>query len=135
MRRVIIADDSSTARMFIKRCLEIAGLNETTFVEAANGKEALVKLKEEHADMLVTDLNMPVMDGETLLKWVKSDPHTHEIPVLIITSAGNQARESRLISLGAFAVIKKPVSPANMLTILKTVMNEKGECYESISKK
>jgi len=67
MKRVVIADDSQTARMFIRRCLEIVGLAETEFVEADNGREALARIKEAPTDLLVTDLNMPLMDGEMLL--------------------------------------------------------------------
>ncbi len=115
MKRIVIADDSGTARMVIRRCLEIIGLAEATFVETPNGKEALAELKKEPTDLLVTDLNMPVMDGETLLKWVKANPKLNEIPVLVITSAGNPAKEEELIGLGAIGVVKKPVSPPALL--------------------
>jgi len=115
LKRIVIADDSGTARMVIRRCLEIVGLGEATFVEAPNGREALAELKKEPTDLLVTDLNMPVMDGETLLKWVKANPKLNEIPVLVITSAGNPAKEEELIGLGAIGVVKKPVSPPALL--------------------
>ncbi|WP_321368692.1 response regulator [uncultured Desulfuromusa sp.] len=70
MKRIIIADDSATARMFIKRCLQIIGLGEAEIIEAEHGKEALTAAKAQEVDLLLTDLNMPVMDGETLVKWV-----------------------------------------------------------------
>lgn len=111
MKTILIVDDSSTARMVVRRCLEIAGFGEARFIEAANGKEALTLLKQEPADLIVTDLNMPVMDGETFLKWVKGSPRTHDIPVVMISSAGNPAKEKQVLNLGARAVIGKPVSP------------------------
>ncbi len=123
MKRIVIADDSATARLFISRCLAIIGLGEATLVEAENGREALSLLKEEMADLLVTDLNMPVMDGLTLLKWVKSSPRLHDLPVLVITSAGNPAKERELKDLGAFGVLNKPVSPAVLLDALKPIMS------------
>ena len=62
MKRIVIADDSATARMFIRRCLEIVGCGENAFIEVENGKEALDCMKKEPADIVVADLNMPVMD-------------------------------------------------------------------------
>lgn len=123
MNRIVIADDSGTARMFIRRCLEIIGLGEAALVEAEHGREALSLLKEGDADLLLTDLNMPVMDGATLLKWVKSSPRLHDLPVLVITSAGNPAKEEELLSLGAFGVLNKPVSPAVLMDALKPLLS------------
>jgi len=111
MKKILIVDDSTTARMVVRRCLEIVGFGDATFLEAANGKEALTILKQESADLVVTDLNMPVMDGETLLKWIKGSPKTHDIPVVMISSAGNAAKEKQVLDMGAHAVLGKPVSP------------------------
>lgn len=124
MKRIIIADDSATARMFIKRCLEIIGLGEADIVEAEHGKEALAAAKEKLPDILLTDLNMPVMDGETLLKWVRSSPKLCEVPVIVITSAGNPAKEAQLLKLGARQVLNKPISPPVMLDALKDFLDD-----------
>jgi two-component system chemotaxis response regulator CheY len=118
MKRIIIADDSATARMFIKRCLEIIGFGEAEFIEAADGKAALNAAKEQVPDLLLSDLNMPVMDGETLLKWIKASPKLCELPVIIITSAGNPAKEAQLLKLGARQVLNKPISPPVMMDAL-----------------
>lgn len=126
MKRIIVVDDSVTARMFIKRCLQIIGLQEAEFAEAGNGKEALSLLKKEPADLLVTDLNMPVMDGETLLKWIKGNPRLNTTPVVVITSAGNPAKEAQLNDLGAHCVLNKPVNPALLRDKLKSLMAEEG---------
>jgi two-component system chemotaxis response regulator CheY len=114
--------------MFIKRCLEIIGLRDAQFLEAANGRDALQLAKEQFAkgepvDLLVSDLNMPVMDGVTLLKWVKTSPRLVQLPVLIITSAGNPAKEQELMEQGALAVLNKPVSPANLLKALGSMID------------
>lgn len=122
MKRIVIADDSATARMVIRRCLEIIGLGDAGMVEVPNGREALARLKEEPTDLLVTDLNMPIMDGETLLKWVKGSPKLTHVPVVVITSAGNPAKEAILTELGAFAVLDKPISPATLLKKLEPLM-------------
>jgi two-component system chemotaxis response regulator CheY len=118
MKRIIIADDSATARMFIKRCLQIIGLGDAEFVEVEDGKQALEAAKEQPADLLLTDLNMPVMDGQTLVKWIKASPKLCHMPVVVITSAGNPAKEAQLLELGAHRVINKPVSPPVMMDAL-----------------
>lgn len=118
MKRIIIADDSATARMFIKRCLQIIGLSDAEFIEVENGKEALEAAKEQPADLLLTDLNMPVMDGQTLVKWIKGSPKLCNMPIVIITSAGNPAKEAQLLELGAYRVLNKPVSPPMMMDAL-----------------
>ena len=124
MKRIIIADDSATARMFIKRCLEIIGLGDAEIVEAEHGKEALAAAKEKLPDVLLTDLNMPVMDGETLLKWVKASPKLCELPVIVNTSAGNPAKEAQLLQIGARQVLNKPVSPPVMMQALADFLDD-----------
>ncbi len=115
MKRIVIADDSATARMFIRRCLEILGIDNAAIIEVTNGKEALAKIKEAATDLVITDLNMPVMDGETLIKWLKANPKLSQIPVLVISSAGNPTKEAELIKLGVTAVLSKPVSPPALM--------------------
>ncbi len=123
MKRIIIADDSATARMFIKRCLQIVGLGEAEFVEVEDGKQALEAAKEQPADLLLTDLNMPVMDGQTLVKWVKASPKLCDMPIIVITSAGNPAKEAQLLELGAHRVINKPISPPMMMDALQDFLD------------
>jgi len=116
--------------MFIKRCLEIVGLGDAEFIEANNGKEALEALKAAPCFLLVSDLNMPVMDGETLLKWVKGNPRLNAVPVIIVTSAGNPAREVQLKALGARAVINKPISPPLLLQAVEPILDGEGAGHD-----
>lgn len=118
MKRIVIADDSATARMLIRRCLEIAGCHEATFVEVGNGREALDCLKQEPADLVVTDLKMPAVNGETLLRRIKTSPRLNSIPVLIITSGVNPAKEKELAYMGAHTILAKPVSPAGLAPVI-----------------
>ncbi len=124
MKRIVIADDSATARMFIIRCLEIIGLGDAEIVETEHGKEALAAAKAKPTDLLLTDLNMPVMDGETLLKWVKASPKLMDVPVVIITSAGNPAKEQELLNLGALRVLNKPISPPMLMDALAEFLDD-----------
>ena len=123
MKRIIIADDSATARMFIIRCLQIVGLGDAEFIEAEDGKQALEAAKKQPADLLLTDLNMPVMDGQTLVKWVKASPKLCDMPIIVITSAGNPAKEAQLLELGAYRVLNKPVSPPMMMDALQDFLD------------
>lgn len=123
----LIVDDSGTARMIIKQCIEIAGFWNRSFIEARNGKEAWQILQHTSVDMIVTDLNMPELDGRMLLERIKTTPALSSIPVIVVTSAGNPAREAELIGLGATAVIGKPVSPASMYKTLALFNKREGE--------
>ena len=116
---ILIVDDSATARMIIKRCLTIAGFQEAEFIEAGNGKEALQAARENTIDLLISDLNMPEMDGKQLLRHVKASPRLNYLPVMLVTSSNNPAIERELKELGAFAVMNKPVAPANLAEALK----------------
>ena len=126
MKRVMVVDDSETARMFVQRCLEAIGLAGAEFVEAADGKEALEKLKAEPVDLVVTDLTMPEMNGESLLMRIKASPKLTMIPVLVISSAGNMAKAKDLTNQGAIGVLAKPFSPAELYTMLQPIMGAGG---------
>lgn len=125
--RIVIADDSSTARAMIKRCLMMIGFEGATVVEAENGRVALSLLREEATDLLLTDLNMPVMDGAVLLKWVKNTDKLEHIPVVVITSAGNPAKEAELIMAGANSVMNKPVNPTTLTEYLQDFVPAKED--------
>lgn len=122
MKRIVIADDSGTARLLIKKCLEIVGFNESTFIEASNGKEAFDIIKKEPVDLLVTDLSMPIMDGETLLRCIKRNPNLKNIPVIVVTSSNNKAKELYLTSLGAHSVLSKPTTPASLKSVISPLL-------------
>lgn len=121
---ILIVDDSSTARMIIKKCLEIIGFSNAHFFEAADGSEALNKAKSQKIDLIVTDINMPVMDGRQLLRRIKASPKLTNVPVLVITSTSNPAAEKEFIELGAFAVLNKPVNTSNLAEVLGSVQKE-----------
>lgn len=118
---IMIVDDSAMARLIMKQCLEIAGYRGKCFIEAANGKDALEKLEKRKADLIVTDLNMPVMEGTALLDNLKASQSMRDIPVIIITSNSNPAREAELRAKGAFAVVNKPISPAMIHKVCSTL--------------
>ncbi|EKD84149.1 MAG: Response regulator receiver protein [uncultured bacterium] len=125
MLKILIADDSKTARMIIQRCLEMTGFSNCEYVHAANGFEALAIIRAGGIQLLITDLNMPKLDGKGLLKAVKSSPRLIDLPVIVVSSMANPALEKELHSIGASSIINKPVSPAKLLESIESIM-EKG---------
>ena len=121
IKKIVIADDSALARMFIRRCLEIAGLGDSEFSEANDGVEALQLLKEINADMLVTDLTMPNMNGIELLKRISASPRLSGLPILVVTSAGNEEQRKQLYELGATRILSKPLSPPKLVEAIDAV--------------
>lgn len=112
---VLIVDDSSTSRMIIRRCIEMAGVEVGNFRFAENGLDALATLKEKGGvSVIVTDINMPKMDGQTFIRVLKANPLTAAIPMIVVSSIASGDMDAELMALGATVVVKKPVSPAKM---------------------
>jgi two-component system chemotaxis response regulator CheY len=107
--------------MIIKQCIAIAGFRDRAFIEARNGEEAWQILQHVKVDMIITDLNMPVLDGRMLLERIKTTPAVSSTQVIVVTSTANPAQEAELIGLGASAVMGKPVSPAEVYRTLADV--------------
>lgn len=112
MNTILIADDSMTSRLILRRCLEMLGIQETKILEAKDGKEAYETADRDRPQLILADLNMPQLDGEQLITKMKGNPSLSATPIVVVTSASTQVRKERLLSLGAFGVIAKPVSPA-----------------------
>lgn len=124
IKRVLIVDDSSTARSIIRRTLEISGLEDLEIGEASNGEEALEILKSNKYDLVFTDLNMPNMSGEQLLKRIKSSPKLNNIPVVVISSMTNESRENKLLSEHAAKIFPKPLSMPDIQEFLENYIQE-----------
>ena len=125
---ILIVDDSSMARSIIRRSLEICGLQNIDYQEASDGREALDLLKAGTAvDLIFSDLNMPNMGGEQLLKHVKGSPRFHEIPVVIITSLYSDFKKNNLLAEHAAAVLQKPISIPQLSEILEEPLGLLGD--------
>lgn len=111
MKTFLIVDDSPVARSFVRRCLEIIGFDDATFFEAGHGRDALDLLGSEEVELVVTDLNMPVMDGAELARRIRANPRIGHIPVVVVSSLVNEAQERELREAGVLAVVAKPISP------------------------
>lgn len=122
IERVLIADDSFAARMIIKQYLDGVGCQGAEYIEVRNGKEGLERLKElKTVDLIVTDMNMPEMDGYTFINRLKASPRFNRIPIIIISSAANKDNEQRFMDFGVNFVIPKPVVPQELYQAINTI--------------
>jgi len=117
LKNILIVDDSSTSRMIIKRCLEISGFLDCSYYYANNGLEALDIIHSKNIDLIITDVNMPKMDGKNLVRKLKSDNKTDHIPIIVTTSLGDSLIEDEFKNLGVSWVIKKPVVPKKIIEL------------------
>lgn len=121
-KRLMIVDDSPVMRSFVRRTLEIAGFGIEHCAEASNGAEALEKLSGAGVDLILTDINMPVLDGEGLLRALRSDPELSRIPVVVVSTDSTEQRVDALMGLGARGYLKKPFLPERLAGILSGIL-------------
>ena len=125
--KILIVDDTTTARIFAKKCLMGIGFHDAEFIQAIHGIDAMEKLSEHKVDLILTDLMMPEMDGETLLTQIKMTEELQDIPVVVVSSASNDARRTLLMEMGARDVLAKPFSTSEIYEVLKDFLEEEEE--------
>jgi two-component system chemotaxis response regulator CheY len=111
MKKILIVDDSGISRKVTRKCLEFAGFSAAEFVEAENGERALEVLERGAVDLLVTDLNMPVMDGFELLRAMDEVEAYRGVAKVVASSAASAAIEEDLRKHGVAAILPKPLTP------------------------
>ena len=121
---VLIVDDSLPMRGIIKKIIKASGFNVQQFFEASNGIEALTILNQERLDLVLTDYNMPEMDGLELLDEMKQNEIFKSVPVVMITTEGSKQRLAEFLEKGAADYIKKPFAPEEIKQKLNHIMGE-----------
>jgi two-component system, chemotaxis family, chemotaxis protein CheY len=111
---VLIVDDSPAMRAFIRRVLDLSGLEVGRCLEASNGEEALVLLNDNWVDAVLTDINMPQMDGEELLRRMSAHEILRSIPVLVVSTDRTEGRLQKMLTLGAKGYVTKPFTPETL---------------------
>lgn len=124
---VLIVDDSPAMRAFVGRVLEVSGFPVGVRLEAGNGEEALRLLAEQWVDIVLTDLNMPRMGGEELLRRLELDKLLRAIPVVVISTDRTETRVRDMLSLGARGYVKKPFLPEVLRQELERVLGVRHE--------
>ncbi len=119
--KFLIIEDSPTMRQLIRFALNrIPGAQ---IIEASDGVDGLKKLSSNEVDMILTDINMPIMDGLKLVNLVRTNEKFKDIPIVIITTEGAQEDRERAIALGANAYITKPIQSTALLSIVTELLN------------
>jgi len=118
-KTIMTVDDSASVRLMVSFTLKQLGYE---VLEAANGSEALKKLGEKTIHMLITDVNMPELDGISLVRKVREDPSYRFIPIIILTTESQQAKKREGRDAGATGWIVKPFSPDQLTAVVRKVI-------------
>ncbi|MCP4111164.1 MAG: response regulator [Desulfobacteraceae bacterium] len=126
---VLIVDDSGVMRAMILKSMRMSGLQLGEVHQAGNGQEGLDALEEHWIDLVVVDINMPVMNGEEMIDRMKENREFADIPIVVISTEGSKSRLERLKQKGA-AFIHKPFSPETIRDTVRSIMGLEGNDEE-----
>ena len=121
MKTALVVEDSAIMRGIIVSSL--SNLQQVRSVEVANGFEALRILPQEKFDIILTDINMPDINGLELLSFLKNHPHYRTIPVVIISTEKSETDRKRGLELGADDYLTKPFEPGELENIIRRLLN------------
>lgn len=119
MSAVLVVDDSTLVRVILAECLERSGFE---VIEAIDGIEAIEQIQTHRPDLVITDIVMPRMNGYELCRWIKSDPRTKGIPVMMCTTKDEDFDRYWGLKQGADAYIAKPYRPLEMVNAVKHLL-------------
>ena len=123
--RVLVVEDSSTMRSLIATTVEeIDGME---VIEAENGFEALRILPKEQIDLIITDINMPDINGLEIINFVKSNANYQKIPIIVVTTEQAEKDRKKGLALGAVEYITKPFDPKVLRAVVRKTMNQAGK--------
>lgn len=117
-KRILTVDDSRTIRDMVAFTLKGAGFDVS---EAEDGRKALDLLKSTTVDLIITDLNMPNMDGVALIRSLRADPRHRATPILMLTTEGDPAKKAEGRNAGATGWIVKPFAPDKLIDVARKV--------------
>ncbi len=118
---ILLVDDSRTQRMIMKKILGMTDIEIGETYQAANGLEALELLRDNKIDLIFTDINMPEMDGETMVRAIKQDDRINNIPIVVITSKGSDFTRSTFLELGVESYLVKPFTPEDVVEVVESI--------------
>ena len=122
--RALIIDDSSVMRKIVERSLRQAGVPLGQVLEAGNGAEALNILRSNPVDLILCDINMPVMDGLEFVRQMKAEGLAAEAPVVMITTEGSESQVVQAVSSGARGYIRKPFTADQVKEHVIAILNK-----------
>lgn len=123
-QRILIVDDSPLLRATARRAVQQAGVPPAQIREAGNGQEALQLLRQEPFDLVLLDINMPVMDGFQFVEQKAREPALASVHVAAVTTEGNRQRLERLSALGVSHYLRKPFEPEDLRELVLQLFGE-----------
>ncbi len=121
---ILVVDDSLPMRGVLKKTLRAAGYGTSEFLEAENGEKALEILGQAPVDIVITDFNMPVMNGLEMLNTMQAKEEMRRIPVVVVSTEGSLEKITQIVNQGASGYIKKPFSPEQIRDLLIELLGE-----------
>ena len=125
--QILIVDDSPAMRSFIRRVMRLSGIDVGNYFEAGNGQEALEQLASHPIDAVLTDINMPVMDGEEFVRKMRGGGPFQATPVIVVSTDATTHRIRTMQSLGAVGYLQKPFGPEQLRDELDRVLGVRHE--------
>jgi two-component system, chemotaxis family, chemotaxis protein CheY len=120
-KSLLVVDDSATTRMLISLTLKKEGVYR--IVEVANGREAVDKLSAEPVDCVLTDINMPQMNGLDLISYIRSQHREPKLPIIVITTQGEEESRDKGMAQGANAYLTKPISGPKLVSLVRELLD------------
>jgi two-component system chemotaxis response regulator CheY len=117
---ILVVEDSPTMRQLIVFALK--RIKDVNVTEASDGVDGLKKLSNKQFDLMIADINMPIMDGLKLVSLVRQDPKYNNMPIIIVTTEGADEDRKRGLTLGANAYLTKPVQTTQLLATVKELL-------------
>jgi two-component system chemotaxis response regulator CheY len=120
--RVLVVDDSSSIRAIIKKIIKVSGFDVAEFLDACDGREALSIMAANQVDLVLTDINMPNMNGLDLIARIKENERLASVPVVVVSTEGSEKKMAEAMALGAVGYVKKPFVPEEIKQTLNKIL-------------
>jgi two-component system chemotaxis response regulator CheY len=123
---VLIVDDSRILRSVVRKLVRLAGVEEERIHEANDGREGLAVIDAHWIDLVLLDINMPVMDGEQFTRALRQNPANSDVAVIVVSTEANNARLQSMRSLGVVDFLRKPFEPEELYRLIGKVIGVKS---------
>ncbi|NJD56508.1 MAG: response regulator [Nitrospirae bacterium] len=124
MPNILVVEDSPTMRQLISFAMK--RIQNAHVIEATDGVDALKKLSSDRVDLILCDINMPVMDGLKLVSLVRGNATFKDIPIIMVTTEGAEEDRRRALAIGANAYLPKPIQTQELIKLVNTYLSGKG---------
>ena len=122
-KSVLVVDDSATFRQLLCMSLtRLDGISEKNITQVGDGEEALAKLQAGAYDLVMTDINMPRMDGLEFVRRVRTDLQRRELPIIIISTKGSEEQVAKGLAMGASGYLSKPISMSQLRELVSSLL-------------